>query len=66
MCQLVIVTELNLVRVSGNETKTDAPLIVDGDRILPKPITLQRVKAVPWGDSKIGKLCGNMNSLKPS
>jgi len=31
----VIIADLNVVSVAFNESKTDAPLIVDGNRVLP-------------------------------
>jgi len=42
----VIVTYLNVVSVALNEPKTDAPLIVDGNRVLPFSVAPEGVKSV--------------------
>jgi len=43
---LVVVTDLNVVRVSVLEPETDPPLVVHGDRVLARPIALQRMKPI--------------------
>ena len=52
MC-LVIVAYLDLERVPVNETETNAPLVVDGNGILPLPVVFERVQTIPWRDAKI-------------
>jgi hypothetical protein len=44
---LVVITDLNVICVTILESKTYPPLIVDGNRVLTFPVTLQRVEAIP-------------------
>jgi hypothetical protein len=46
----MVVTEFNVERIAIDESKTDPPLIVDGDRMLTLAVTLQSVKAIPGRD----------------
>ena len=41
--RLVIIAELNIVRIAILESKADTPLIVHGDRVLSGPISFERV-----------------------
>ena len=38
--QLVVIADLNVVRIAVNESKTYPPLIIDRDRVLTLPIAL--------------------------
>ena len=49
----MIVAYLDLERVPVNETETNAPLVVDGNGILPLPVVFERVQTIPWRDAKI-------------
>lgn len=42
----VLVAYLNVVSVAFNEPKTEAPLVVDGNRVLPFPVAPEGVKPV--------------------
>jgi hypothetical protein len=51
----VVVGDLDLVGVAVGETKADSPLVVDGNRMLPCPLSRERVKPVAWRDLEIIK-----------
>jgi len=51
----VVVGDLDLVGVAVGETEADSPLVVDGNRMLPCPLSLERVKPVAWRDLEIIK-----------
>ena len=42
----MVVADLNIVGVAVKESKTDPPLIVDGNGMLPFPIILERMQAI--------------------
>jgi len=42
----MVVADLDVVRVSVLEPETDSPLVVHGDRVLGRPIALQRMKPI--------------------
>jgi hypothetical protein len=44
----MVVTDLNVVRITILEAKTYPPLIIDRNRVLAFPITLQRVESISW------------------
>ena len=54
--RLVIVAELDIMRIAIFEAKADAPLIVNGNRMLARSIVLERVQPIPRRDAQIGKL----------
>jgi hypothetical protein len=46
----VIVHDLNVLRAIHRPTKYDPPLVIDPDRMLPAPITLERLETISrWG-----------------
>ena len=49
----MIVTYFDVVGISVDELKTDAPLVIDGDRVLPLPVTLERVEPITWRDLQV-------------
>ena len=49
----MIVAEFDIVRITLVETKTNAPLIVHGNRVLSHPIILQGVQAIARWDPKV-------------
>jgi hypothetical protein len=49
----VVVRDLDLVRVPVLPPKTDAPLIVDADAVLPPSVTAQFLQAIPWRTSQV-------------
>jgi hypothetical protein len=51
----VVVGDLDIVGVAVGEMKADSPRVVDGNRILPCPLSLERVKPVAWRDLEIIK-----------
>jgi len=42
----VIIADLNIIGVTVDEPKTDAPPVVDGDRVLPLSVAFQRMEPV--------------------
>jgi len=48
----MVVTELDLVRIAVSEPEADAPLIVDGDGMLPGAIAFQCKTALLTGDRR--------------
>src|SRR6267378_3234013 len=57
VCSSVIIDNLDVRRARGSirPLKTDAPLIVDADAVLPLPIALQRFEPVPGQRRQIMK-----------
>lgn len=49
----MVVGNLNVVGVTVDETKTDAPLVVDANRVLPLPFPLKSMEIVPGWGSKV-------------
>jgi hypothetical protein len=49
----MIVTDFDVVGISVDELKTDAPLVIDGDRVLPLPMTIERVEPITWRDLQV-------------
>ncbi len=60
----MIIAELHVVRVTVFETEAYAPLIVDGDRVLSRPITLEHVELITGWYSQIGEPGGDMHGFK--
>jgi hypothetical protein len=55
----VVVNNFDIMSVSGFPNKTDAPLIVNTDAVLPFPIARQRMEPIPRGYFQVRKkLCG--------
>ena len=48
MSSLVVVDDLDVVRVAALPDEADAPLIVDPDRVLALPIAPERLESMPW------------------
>ena len=53
----MVVRDFNVARAcrSGGPCEADAPLAVDGDRILPLAVAGQRVQPVRWQGAEIGE-----------
>lgn len=49
----MIVGNFNIKSVAVEPPEADAPLVVDGDGILPFPVTLQPMEPVTWGHLEI-------------
>lgn len=60
----MVVTELNIVGVTIDETKADAPLIVDGNRVLACAIGFQRVKPIARRHSQVRQLRSDVNQFE--
>ena len=56
----MVVTELDLQRVTVLEAKADAPLIVDRDGMLTGATALQRMQTIAGRHAKITELGGDM------
>jgi hypothetical protein len=51
----VVVDDLDTGWTSFPPRKADSPLVIDADRILPRPLALQWLKAIPGRDAKIAQ-----------
>jgi hypothetical protein len=61
---LVVVAELNIVRIALLEPKANPPLVVDRNCILAAAITRQRMQAIAGGNPKVSHLRCDMYHLK--
>jgi hypothetical protein len=48
---LVIINNLYALRIPVAPLKANPPLVIDADALLPSPLTLERLKAIPWRNS---------------
>ena len=66
----MVVTELNVERVTVHESEADAPLVVDGDGELAFPIPTERVQLVARREAQVAQAPCTMQhvqlSLSPS
>jgi hypothetical protein len=62
--QLVVVAELDIVRVTGFKSEADAPLIVDEDGILTRAIASERVQAIAWRNLEVGDLVRDVHGFE--
>jgi hypothetical protein len=62
--QLVVVAELDIVRVTVFESEADAPLIVHEDGMLPSAIALERVQAITRRNLEVGDLIRDMHGFE--
>ena len=60
----VIVRDLDVIGITIDEAKADAPLVVDRDRVLPAAISFESMKPVAWGNAQIAQLLGQVNILE--
>jgi hypothetical protein len=49
----MVVRDLNIIGVTVHETKTDAPLVVDANRVLSLPFPLKAMEIVPGRCSEV-------------
>jgi hypothetical protein len=49
----MVIADFNVVRIAFGKAETDAPLVVDGNRVLPLAVALQCVQTVAWRGPKI-------------
>ena len=64
--RLVIVAELNVVRVAVVKPKANAPLIIDRDRMLPCTIAFEGVKPAAGRNAQVVHLRRDMHRLELS
>ena len=50
---LVVVDDLDVMRVAGPPSKTDSPLSVDADAVLSSTITFQLLESVRWWNAEV-------------
>ena len=62
--RLVIVTELHIVRVAIHESKTNAPLIIDCDRMMPRSVPLQRMQPISGRHAQVRKACRDVDEIQ--
>jgi len=56
----VVVHDFDLVGAIVLPNKTDAPLVVDPDPVLPPAVALERFELVPERDPQTGQIAGSM------
>lgn len=61
---LVVVAELDVVRITVGEPEADAPLVADGDRMLAGAIALERVQTIAGRHLEIGDLGRGVHRLQ--
>lgn len=49
----MVIRDLNVVGIAFGEMKTNAPLLVDGYRVLSFSIPFQGMKAITWGHLQV-------------
>ena len=59
---LVIVGDLNFVRIPILPAKADAPLLIHANTVLTGSITPKLLQSIPWRDAKVGELLGRVYS----
>ncbi len=64
--RLVIVAELDVIRIAVLEAKADAPLIVDTDCMLARAIAFERVQPIPRRYTEIREHRGRVDRLQSS
>ena len=57
---LVIINDFHVVAVAVTPDKTDSPLLVDPNRVLPFPVASQRFQLIPRGRSQYAKFRGRV------
>jgi len=62
----MIVCNLNVVGITFKKPETNAPLVVDSDRVLTFAVTPERVESVPRGNAQVIQLQCQIDVLKPS
>lgn len=62
----MIVCNLNLIGITLVKPETNAPLVVDGDRVLTFAVTPEPVESIPRGDAKVIQVRCQIDVLKPS
>lgn len=60
----MVVNNFDIVRVIVLPSEADAPLIVDGDRVLAFPVGLERVQPIAWRYPEVGELGRHMYGLE--
>jgi hypothetical protein len=62
----VVVHNLDVKRIGFDPSKTNSPLIVDPNAVLPQPIAGESLKAIPGNGPKIGERRRCMNLIQLS
>ena len=60
----MVVADLDVVRIPVHEAETNAPLIVDRDRVLAPPIILERMEAIAGRHLEVVQLGRKMDILE--
>jgi len=64
MLRLVVVAELDVVRVTVCKAEADVPLVVHGDGVLPCAIAFDGVEAIAGGHFEIGDLLRDVRDFE--
>jgi hypothetical protein len=57
----MIICDFNVICVAIDERKADSPLIIYGNRVLPRTFTFQGVETIAWRDLQVTKTCGKID-----
>jgi len=60
----VVVAELDVVRIAVDEAKTDAPLVIDRNGVLPGAVSLQRMEPIARRYAQVGELERRMDGFE--
>jgi hypothetical protein len=63
---LVVITELDVVRVAVFEPETNAPLVIDGNGMLTSAVSLERVQPIARRNTEVGDADRDVHSFELS
>ncbi len=49
----MVVGDLDVIGIPVEKPKADAPLVIDGDRMLPFPVSVKLMEPIPWRKSQL-------------
>jgi hypothetical protein len=59
----VIIRDFDIVRIAGNEPEADAPLVVDGNRVLSFSVSPELVESISRRNPKVIQACRQVDVL---
>jgi hypothetical protein len=65
LLSLVVVHDLDVLRVPVAPRETDPPLVIDTDAVLPGAVASQRLKPVSPDRAEVGQACCRMQPAQP-
>jgi hypothetical protein len=49
----MVIRDFNIVSIALHKPEADPPFVINGDRLLPLPISGELVESISWRDSKV-------------